>query len=42
MRLRWTKAAAGDLEGITDYLFERTPVNAAQIVTNPLIILATD
>jgi toxin ParE1/3/4 len=32
MRLRWTEAAAGDIEGIADYLFERTPEKAAQIV----------
>jgi len=32
MRLRWTEAAVGDLEGITDYLFEKTPENAAQII----------
>jgi toxin ParE1/3/4 len=28
MELRWTAAAADDLEHITDYLFEKTPENA--------------
>jgi len=32
MQLRWTTAAAGDLENITDYLFEKTPENAARLV----------
>jgi toxin ParE1/3/4 len=32
MPLRWTTAAADDLEGITEYLFERSPQNAAQLV----------
>ena len=32
MQLRWTSAAADDLEGITDYLFEKSPQNAAQLI----------
>jgi addiction module RelE/StbE family toxin len=32
MRLRWTAAAADDLEHIADYLFEKTPENAAQLI----------
>jgi toxin ParE1/3/4 len=32
MQLRWTTAAADDLEGITEYLFERSPQNAAQLI----------
>jgi toxin ParE1/3/4 len=32
MRLRWTVAAADDLERIADYLFEKTPENAAQLI----------
>lgn len=32
MRLRWTAAAADDLERITDYLFEKIPENAAQLI----------
>jgi len=32
MRLRWTAAAADDLERIADYLFEKTPENAAQLI----------
>jgi len=32
MRLRWSEDSADDLERITDYLFERTPERAAQIV----------
>ena len=32
MRLRWTASAAEDLEGIADYLFEKTPENAAHLV----------
>jgi toxin ParE1/3/4 len=32
MELRWTEDAATDLERITDYLFENTPRNAAELV----------
>ena len=32
MRLRWTASAAEDLERIADYLFEKTPENAAHLV----------
>ena len=32
MRLRWTSAAADDLENIADYLFEKTPENAARLI----------
>jgi toxin ParE1/3/4 len=32
IRLRWSAAAADDLEHITDYLFEKTPENASQLV----------
>jgi toxin ParE1/3/4 len=32
MKLRWTEAAADDLERIADYLFENTPLHAARIV----------
>ena len=32
MQLRWTAAAAEDLEHIADYLFEKTPQNAAQLM----------
>ena len=32
MRLRWTMAAADDLEGIVEYLFEKSPQNAAQLI----------
>jgi toxin ParE1/3/4 len=32
MELRWTTAAADDLEGIAEYLFERSPQNAAQLI----------
>ncbi len=32
MRLRWSGDAAGDLERIADYLFERTPERAAQLM----------
>jgi addiction module RelE/StbE family toxin len=32
MQLRWTAAAADDLERIADYLFEKTPENAAQLI----------
>jgi plasmid stabilization system protein ParE len=31
MQLRWT-AAADDLEGIAEYLFEKSPQNAAQLI----------
>ena len=32
MQLRWTAAAADDLEGIADYLFEKSPQNAAELI----------
>lgn len=32
MRLRWTEDAAGDLERITDYLFENSPQHAPELV----------
>lgn len=32
MELRWTEAAADDLEDIADYLFENAPGQAAEIV----------
>lgn len=32
MRLRWTLAAAEDLENIANYLFEKTPVNAPRLI----------
>jgi toxin ParE1/3/4 len=32
MQLRWTEAAATDLEHITDYLFEHAPDRAAALV----------
>jgi toxin ParE1/3/4 len=32
MELRWTEEAADDLEQIADYLFERTPGRAADLV----------
>lgn len=32
MRIRWTPAAADDLEGIANYLFEKTPENAARLI----------
>ncbi len=32
MRLRWTSAAADDLENIANYLFEKTPENAARLI----------
>jgi toxin ParE1/3/4 len=32
MRLRWTIAAADDLEGIAEYLFEKSPQIAAQLI----------
>jgi plasmid stabilization system protein ParE len=30
MRVRWTLAAADDLQDIANYLFEKTPENAAR------------
>jgi toxin ParE1/3/4 len=32
MELRWTPEAAADLERITDYLFEKTPDHAPELV----------
>jgi addiction module RelE/StbE family toxin len=32
MQVRWTTAAARDLENIADYLFEKTPENAARLI----------
>jgi toxin ParE1/3/4 len=32
MRVRWTPAAADDLEFIADYLFEKTPEHAARLI----------
>ena len=32
MQLRWTSAAAEDLENVANYLFERTPENAARLI----------
>jgi len=32
MRLRWSAAAAADLENITEYLFEKTPQHAPRLV----------
>ena len=32
MQIRWTTEAADDLETIADYLFERTPENAARLI----------
>jgi len=32
MELRWTEQAATDLEHIADYLFEKTPARAAELV----------
>jgi len=32
MQLRWTKEAAADLEHITDYLFQKAPERAAELV----------
>jgi toxin ParE1/3/4 len=32
MRLRWSEDAANDLERIADYLFDRTPERAPQLV----------
>jgi len=32
MQVRWTTAAASDLESIAGYLFEKTPENAARLI----------
>lgn len=32
MQVRWTLAAADDLENIANYLFEKTPENAARLI----------
>jgi len=32
MRLRWASAAADDLENIANFLFEKTPENAARLI----------
>lgn len=32
MRVRWTPAAANDLQQIAEYLFEKTPENAARLI----------
>jgi addiction module RelE/StbE family toxin len=32
MQVRWTSAAANDLENIANYLFEQTPENAARLI----------
>lgn len=32
MRLRWTASALRDLERITDYLFDETPLHAPRLV----------
>jgi len=32
MQLRWTSAAADDLESIANYLFEKTPENATRLI----------
>jgi toxin ParE1/3/4 len=32
MQLRWTTAAADDLEGIAQYLFEKSPQNSPQLI----------
>lgn len=32
MQLRWTTAAADDLEGIAEYLFEKSPGTAPQLI----------
>jgi len=32
IQLRWSKAAAQDLENITDYLLEKTPAHAARLI----------
>lgn len=32
MQVHWTTAATSDLENIADYLFEKTPENAARLI----------
>ena len=32
MRVRWTLTAADDLQDIANYLFEKTPQNAARLI----------
>jgi plasmid stabilization system protein ParE len=32
MQLRWTTAAADDLEGIAEWLFDKSPQNAAELI----------
>jgi toxin ParE1/3/4 len=32
MQVRWTAAAANDLESIADYLFEKTPQHAPRLI----------
>jgi plasmid stabilization system protein ParE len=32
MQVRWTSAAADDLENIANYLFEKTPENAGRLI----------
>jgi toxin ParE1/3/4 len=32
MRVRWTLAAADDLQDIANYLFEKTPENTARLI----------
>ncbi len=32
MQVRWTSAAAEDLESIANYLFEKTPESAARLI----------
>ena len=32
MQVRWTTAAADDLEAIAEYLFEKSPRNAPQLI----------
>jgi addiction module RelE/StbE family toxin len=32
MQVRWTPAAADDLENIANYLFEKTPENASRLI----------
>ncbi len=32
MQVRWTSAAEDDLENIVNYLFEKTPENAARLI----------
>lgn len=32
MRLRWSAAAVDDLQGIAEYLFEKSPLTAAQLI----------